>query len=320
MSKSKSPKTEETPEDAGTKLIEQMNMAQDVPEVEESAAPVVETPPEPEKPKHAKWLVNQAKRSGIEAEELAEMSKDEILEAIAVNNQRDREFRAGERPRDDSGRFVKHEPAEPVTPPPEPELKDIGIDLSEFDDETAARLNKALRPLAKQVKELESRLAKADQRDAHREANAHADRLDQLFLENTDVFGKGTRHRMNKNSDEYSLRMMVISEMSRLNQADPSLSFDECFDKASSVIKKFATPKVETPKTEPTPVATTNGVHKEELINRFKNGTTAVPANRSTTKPPKGIKAAEDAVKEKLASFHDELDDELEGLPDHRNR
>ena len=312
------------PADAGTQLIEQFDMAQDVPEeqtdilTKRSEEAPVETVSEPvvEKPKHSKWITNQAKRVGIEADELAEMSREEVLEAISLSTEREREFRAAERPRDDSGRFTKPEP-----PAPEPEkefdLKDYGIDLGEDANEfTRDAFKKALSPFAKKIKELESQLSETKQREAHREANAHADRLDQLFLENTDVFGKGTRHRMDKKSDAYSLRMMVIGEMQRISQSEPGISFDDAFDRASSVIKKFAAPKAETPAPEPEPKpAATNGVHREEVINRFKNGTTAAPANRSTAKPPKGVKAAEASVAALLTQMNDELDDELAGLP-----
>lgn len=314
------------PADAGTELIEQFDMAQDVPEdrvdnlttLTLEAEKPVETPVV-EKLKHSKWLTNQAKKAGIESDELNEMSREEALEAISLMVERDREIRA-ERPRDDSGRFTK---PEQVAPQPEKEfdLNDYGIDLGEdANDFTRDAFKKALAPFAKKIKDLESQVSETKQREAHREANAHADRLDQLFLENTDVFGKGTRHRMDKKSDAYSLRMMVIGEMSRLSQQDPNISFDEAFDRASSVIKKFAAPKVEKTEVTPEPVvetkpAATNGVHREEVINRFKNGTTAAPANRSTAKPPKGVKAAEASVAAVLQSMNDELEDELAGLP-----
>lgn len=314
------------PTDEGTKLIEQFEMARDEPEVETvaapSAEPVVETPPPA--PKHPKWVMNAAKQAGLADDELAEMSKDDILEAVALKFGRDREMRQ-ELPRDDSGRFAKQE----APPPPEPEysLKELGIDprdLEVFDENTQKMLTAITKPLYQQVKELKEQLAEVGQRESLREADRHADLLDEMFAENEDVFGNGNRRKMNRDSVEFETRMNVIREMGAIHQTDKSLKIEDVFEKAASKVIKYvkalkgaAAPAQEAAPVAPAPVEPpkTNGKLSQEEIDRFKNGRTALPANRSTAKPPKGVKAAEAAVGPILQRMTDDLSDELAGLP-----
>lgn len=311
-----SKKAEATNADPGTQVLEDF-FPEDAASgtVVETAEPVAEVKPEPAKPKHPAYLVRSAKNVGFDDSEIESYTTAELKEAVNIvamtrqQDVRERQVLEGVQ-RGPDGKFVKKE----AEPEPEFNLSEVGVDMSEFDEDTQGRLAKALTPLAKQLKQMktafETKMADLDAREKQREVNAHLDRLDQRFVENADLFGEGKRAKLDPDSDEFSRRIAVANEIGRIAQAHKGIEFDEAFDRAVKRLG-FTAPKP-APKVEP--------VEEPEVVKDpygYANGSTVKPTVRETKPPPKGTKAAiahvAAALKERGAivdtSEHDELPD-----------
>lgn len=319
MAKSKKPS--ETPtEEPGTALLEQHEWPEDektnpVEVVAEKPAEVAKVEPAIEaKPvnKHAAWLTREAKRYGLNDEEIGNYTGDDLKEAVTIlAATRGQEARvvandAQSRQRDDSGRFVKLD--ETQATPSEFNLKELGIDTSKFDPDATTEqiLTAALRPIFERMQKLEQGLSEFGKRDQRRELTAHYDFLDQKFSENESVFGKGRRVNLGDDSPELDKRLAVIGVMERVKRADPSLTKEEAFETAVKRLNYVAAPKAE-PKAE-TVDADPHG---------YMNGQTIKPADRATKPTPKGTRTAEASVATILKKRSEAVDTtEHDELPD----
>lgn len=293
-------------EDAGTKLLEQFDFPDDPANepVEAPPAPEAKSTPEPEaKPAHPSWLTRAAKQVGIDDAEMASMPSSDLEKAVTILAQsraEDRRIQDAQtsRQRDEQGRFVKQE--KPEEAPAEFSLKDLGLDSSKWTGEetTEQLLSSIAKPLMDQIKELKAKLSQIEERDTVRERNAQYDRLDNLFNEQSTVFGKGNRQKL-KPGPELSRRKAVIGEMAAIQQADPGVSFEECFERATANL--FGKPHApEAPEVDP---------------KGYQNGSTIRPTVRQTKPQPKGdaaaMKAVEALMKERSMSAPTTEFDEL---------
>lgn len=323
MAKSKKPvQKSDTPADAGTELIEKFEFPEDPNSnpAEVKPEPVAEVKPVepvvPVKPAHPSYLTRAAKAAGFSDAEIDEMPTADLKEAVNIvamtrqTDQRQRENDAS-RQRDDSGRFVK----QPDAPAPEFDLgKELGVKTDDWNEETRAILTPVVKHLAGQIAELKDQLTKVNERDQNRERNAHFDKLDQLFVQNEDLFGKGQRTDLDRDSDELARRVAVIGEMTRMQAADNGLSLKEAFHKATKRLNYVSAPKPAAPAApapEPARDVTVPDPHG------FLNGSTIVPASRATKPEPKGVKLAEANLAARMreravavdTTEHDELPD-----------
>jgi len=319
--KAKSP----APADAGAKLLEKYEMADDAttratdPPAYAAAAPAepaAETRPAAEPkapaPKHPAWLARKAKEVGITAAEADELSSDELKDAIALTTTRREEnrsdarvaFNAAGRPYDTvTGQLLPQntpastfdhlqpKPAAPAVEKPFA-LREYGIDTSKLtaDSSTDEILTAALEPMAKRyeamvkrVDALEAALAEAQGREQVRETNAHFDRLDQLFAQDRETFGEGSRYDLDQSSTEFAKRQAVIGRMNQLHQANPRGSLKGHYAQAVSDLGYKPAPAAE---------PTVNG----QTADAYRNGQVLAPTPRVSPKAPKGVKSAQAAV------------------------
>jgi hypothetical protein len=295
-------------------------MADDTPEPETPAKPQpgepdtveVETP----KPaaKHPAWLTRAARKAGYDEADLGEMTTDEVKEAIVlrgqerastnVSNAVDAQLNAAGRPYDPAtGRLLPATP-EPVVEDKPFNLKEkLGVDLSGLKDDATTEeiLNLVIKPLMDRLEKFEARFSDLDKREQSRAMNAHFDRLDQLFAEDADRFGKGARQRL-KPGPELAKRKAVISRMDELRNEEKGIGLEEAFERASTEL--FGAKQAAPPKEDP-------------LIAKFAEAATIRPAQRNGPSPKKGRTAAEANVatilRERAAA---EPSTEHEELPD----
>ncbi len=300
------PKAEKEPADAGTQLLQKYELADDqepepvpVAATAESVAVPVETPTPPAN-KHPVWLAKKAKMAGMDDQEIGELGSDDLKDALLVLGESRRDMQQAGPARDpQTGQFVKPQEAAPVAEP-EFSLKDLGIDekrLEIFDPEFSKILSDVTKPLLDRIKKLESGLGEFDKRDQARARDAHFDKLDQLFNENDTYFGKGSRSKLTKGSPEMIRRQAVINGMAAAFQTDPSLSFEENFEKVSKALTG-STPAPAAKPTSPPPAPKVDPDPKG-----YMNGQTVKPSNRQTKPEPKGHSAAVAAVADWRKSF-----------------
>lgn len=282
------------PADAGTELIEKyepMEAPDAVPEVvepvEQVAEPVVEAPPA--KPSIPTYLINAARRVGLDDADLEGLDAAGVKDAINIVNmtrQQDTKLRDAElsRQRDESGRFVKEAP-EPEVPF---SLKDVGIDPGDWNEETVGIMTKALAPMMAQIKELKSELGSVKAREQHRETNSALDQLDKLFSQNESVFGVGSRDDLEAESSEKVRRNAVIREMAAI-PPNQRTTMKKDFDRvAKAMFGSLAPAKpAEEDVTTPDPKG-------------FLNGHTIMPTARVTKAEPKGVRLAEQNLAARL--------------------
>lgn len=228
----------ESAQDAGTQLIEEFFPEDPASNpVAAKSAPVAESKPaETPKPKHPGPLVRAAKELQFTDKEIEEYQTPkelrEAIELVSMVRQQDRKEQQvmNEVQRDNQGRFVKQEPAAAVEPEFNP--KDLGIDTTEWDEPTQKIMASALKPLVKQIKELESKLGEITEREIHRERETQLDELDQMFVKDDSIFGKGSRFEMTKGSAEVKRRKAMIGAMAELFQTEKGISKKECYERA----------------------------------------------------------------------------------------
>lgn len=285
------PKTEKQPE-AGAALIEKYEAAEDpdthpVPEtVAQEPVRPAETHAEPPAPKHPAWLARKAKQAGLDEAEIAGITTDDLKDQLLVLAEQRREVQQ-DRPRNDQGQFVKQEA------PPEPAFEIADKRLDDFAPELRGILTDLTKPLVDEIKALKKQLADVGERDQVRERNAHFDKLDQLFNENEEQFGKGRRSRLAQDSKELARRVAVINEMGRIQKADPSIPFDESFEMAAErldYVKKAAPPPA-----APAPAKVKDA---DPDPHGFSNGKMLTPTNRISAAMPKGESAAKEFIRE----------------------
>lgn len=303
----------ETPVDPGQALIEKYEFPDDPGEagldpVVAPVADVVETPAEPARPKHPLYLSREAKKLGLEDAEIAEMATAELKDAVQTLAQVRGVDRVADqaRQRDETGRFVKQPEPEPV-PEAEFSLKDLGLDLTKLPENPTTEdiLTAFGKPLMAEMRKLKAELTEFKERDVQRERTAQFDKLDQLFVKNEAVFGKGTRQALKPGSPEFLRRVAVINGMAAAKQQNPNASFDEQFEAVSSALFGGLVPE---PVSEPA-----------DRLN-YTNGHTIRPTSRATKPEPKGIKTAERAVeaiiKERGINLGGPENTEHDDLPD----
>lgn len=310
-------------EEPGKALLEKFEFPEDPhsnppePVAEEPKAEVKAEPVAPAAPKHPSWLTRAAKLAGVSDDDMAEMSSGELEKAIPLfaaskkQDQNEREFISQTRQRDESGRFTKQEDQPQAVQPTKEEafnLKELGIDASKWsaDATTEQILTDVLKPLVAKIRELETGVKQVAERDQIRERNAHFDRLDQKFAANEALFGKGQRSELGRDSDELARRVAVINEITRINQSNPNMPFNEAFDRATKRLNYVSQPKAEV---KPEPI--------DDDPHGFRNGATIQPTNRATKPPPKGDQSAKAKVAEILKQrASSEPTTELDDLPD----
>lgn len=303
--------------DAGTELLQQYKMAVDPesqPAAEETAAPATsnQSPPpaaQPTAPKHPSYLTRLAKQNGLDDAEIQALSADDLKEAIILSGQRKAEHQEAQRSvrqRDpQTGRFlpVAGEAQNEPSPAPAEEkpfsLAEIGVDPAKWTENTtfADALTEVLGAVHKKYeakfRQLEGGLTEFDRREQARHAQAAGDKLDQMFQSHESVFGKGTRHKLAKDSPEFVRRSMVVQAMKANFEADPQLSFEENFERASKAFVGLAAAS------QPVPSAPVDDKN-------FRNGATLLPTARRFAEMKPGIKKAEMAVDEFLRTMDEE--------------
>lgn len=297
MAKRKPPTPATPVADAGAAVIEKYELADEndgLPVAAHAAA--VETPAEvpaelvPEKPKHPAWVLRKAKQSGLQEDEINSMSTDDLKDSLLVLAEEKRVIQ--DRPRNDSGQFVKPEPV-PEAPF---SMKDLGIEPNEFMDESTTNiLTKVLAPLHAEIKKLKAEVGEVRQRETHRDANAAFDRMDQLFTENESVYGKGTRHKLGKNTPEKDRRDAVIKLMLSI-PPEQRQTIEDDFERISNSLFGTLSKTTGSPASTPKPAEPIVD-HETEIVNRFRNGSTIQPTSRQTAPPPKGDQSAKDFVR-----------------------
>lgn len=229
-------------EDAGTALIEDFFPEDPASNpAEPKSAPVSEK--SAEKPKHPAYLVKAAKSLQFTDAEIAEYSPAELKEAIQFVNMTRTQDRKEQQVMQEvqrdaqTGRFVKQESA----PEPEPEfsLKELGVNPEEWSEDTVKFQTSVLKPIMKEIKELKALKADLEEkinglaeREQTRERESELDKLDQLFVKDEAIFGKGSRFEMAKGSPEIRRRKAMIGAMSELFQTEKGISHKECYERA----------------------------------------------------------------------------------------
>lgn len=310
--------------DPGAELLKKYEMAEDVPD--EPDPPIQPQPDVPDtvevetpKPaaKHPSWLSRAARKAGFDDTDLSEMSTDEVKEALVLRGQ-DRAatgvadavaINAAGRPYDPATGQLLPAGVVPPTAPAGTEdkpfsLKDsLGVDISGLKEDATTEeiLTLVVKPLLARIDKLEAGVSEFDKREQARQMNAHFDRLDQLFAEDPDRFGKGARQRL-KPGPELAKRKAVIARMGELHNEQKGIGLEEAFERATDEL--FGTKSAPAPKEDPN-------------IAKFADAATIRPANRNGVKVQKGRAAAEanlaTILKERASS---ETASEREELPD----
>lgn len=301
-------------EDAGTQLLERFEMPEDptsnppeekVSQIEKAVAPAA-------KPQ---WLINSAKSVGISKEEYDSMSVAELKEAVqtvASTRKADEVNRDVQRVRDpNTGQFVRQDQADQTQPQTQPmptnkeiTLEQFGIDPKKWGpDATAEEIGlDIVRGLVNHFAPHLEKIGGIENEIRTRTMNENYDKLDQMFVKHSKIYGEGSRFEM-KDGPELLRRKTAISAMNEMHKENPNMPFIKCFDKVTSALFGGLDPRPEQ-KADP-------------KVEEFANATTTTPTVRATKPQPKGTKAAEDAVKafnERQAtdgdtSEHDELPD-----------
>ena len=308
--------------DAGTQLIEDFFPEDPAsnPTPVKVAPKAEEKPVETPKAKFPGPLIRAAKAlqftdAEIEGYETAKDLKEAVEMVNLVRNQDRKEQQVlAEVTRDaQTGRFVKQE----VAPVAESEfsLKDLGIDSSKWTAETDTEtiLSSALKPLVKQLKELKGELEEKinglTEREQYRDREKRLDALDQLFVKDDSVFGKGSRFDLTQGSPEMKRRKAMIGAMAELFQTEKGITEKECYERAKQDLFGGFQAKHEE-KTEEV---------QEEVKPRFDltKASTIQPTAKAHKPPPKGHATAVANLADRLGQRSMNGDtSEFDELPD----
>ncbi len=299
--------TQATPEDAGTKLLDEfpvdpdtVNESDSVPEPEPATSPV------PDAPKPPSWLLRAARQVGLDDAEIAGMDPAELRSAVdtlARTRETTRQEQANDqtaRARDpETGRFLPVSPAEPAADKPF-DIKDFGVDPSKWTDGDAETIaTDILKAVSGKFEQLRRDFDELKGREAAREQNAQFDRLDRLFAEDAATYGKGTRHGLKPGTPEAIRRQSVIAAMGQIKKANPGLTLEDTFAEASQAL--FGLKRQEPADADP---------------KGFLNGHLARPTVRETKPPPKGTRLATANLANRLSTMKAvEPDTEFDDLP-----
>lgn len=181
---------------------------------------------------------------------------------------------------------AKHAVPKPTEPMPEP-LNFGGANLEDVDDE----IKKALTHLATENRNLKTALAAREKAMAEGAAQTVGQQLDTLFAANAEQFGKEPLSRLNPRSREMGRRSAIIGEMRRMHANGEKTTLDQDFRTACETLG-YTIP--EEPGGKP-------ASRTDEEVERWAKAGLARPTARNPGKPPKGEKAAEDALNQALA-------------------
>lgn len=330
-----------TEADPGAELLKQYEAAEyedSTDEAEAAPAPKPATPNTPppstpasvaaeSPPKHPAALVARARKAGFDDDDLADLSTDDLRDAVATRQAERAAEAAAARVLNAAGR-----PYDPATgrllptnaPAPEAPAEDVvplGMTAADFEAQGIAPelhgvLQKALAPLYAQIKQDRETIQQLLGSDRRRTAGEVVTKFDKLFAKHADVYGDAPFEELDSSSSEFERRQAVYAALNRLPQ-DQRTTLEKDFAKAHARLfgsVKPATPPAAPKEPTPEPVEI-----PDPIAERFANGHALRPTQRNGKPEPKGARRATQAVavamrdaniaQEGDTSEHDELPD-----------
>lgn len=253
------------------------------------------------KAEHPRYLTRQARDLGFSDEELAELSTDQLGEAVYAANrtiQQTNLFNAQTRAKENHPGGQPQQVSVPDREEPQGESyfkMDPAIE-AEFEPKFIGPIKSAFAAMQKELKELREQVGGVVRNEQVRETRSGIERLDACFQGDPDLFGKGTGARLQKlNPALFQKRLAVIAVMKSLDGG----SVEERYQEAKEIIYGSQTAKPVEP--EPQPAAT--------VKQNWANAALARPTHRAGASEPPGKAKATKAV----AAVLRELNGAMEG-------
>lgn len=330
--------TAEVAADPGKALLEKYEIAEDPtstgePESEPAAPAAASTTPPPsvpasvanDAPKHPASLVARARKAGFDDDDLADLSTDDLRDAVSQRQAERAATAAAERVLNAAGRPIdpvtkQFLPAnQPAASAPEREEFQLGMTREEFEaagvtGELHPVIQKALAPLAAELKALKADNARLLAEAQGRRQADHLDKADREFVKHPDLFGSGSRDDLDPKGDEWNRRLAVLRVMDTI-PAGERTTFGKDFDRT----RRLLFPAAAAPAPKPAPAAGANGTVPDPIAERMQNGHMLPPTQRAGKPAPKGVRRAEETVAAKMrdaAAANDGDTTEHDELPD----
>lgn len=278
-------------------------------------------------PKHPASLVKRARKLGFDDDDLADLSTDDLRDAVSD--------RAAARAAEDAAVRVLNaagKPIDPVTkrflpadaqPDAAPKADEFSLGMTRDELEAAGVigdlhpvLQKLLAPLAAEIRALKADNAKIVEHVQSRARAEQFDALDREFVKHPHLYGEGSRHDLDPDSPLSRKRLAVIREMEEMATRGEKLPFAKAFAKAHAALFGDVAPPAPKPEPAAAPKPEANGTPVNRIGDKFKNGHALTPTDRVPPPAPKGRARAEAAVAKKIEVLTADDEDDAESLPD----